>query len=70
VKPMSFSASGTSASGTAKCCSPGRVGDRINHPTAIIGSRTNMRSLRWYGFAAGYAGELADKSLVFHPHPR
>jgi hypothetical protein len=32
------------------------------HPDPTIGSCTHMRGVRWRCFAAGYAGELTDKS--------
>jgi hypothetical protein len=34
---------------------------------ATIGSRTNMRSLRWRRLATGDAGKLTDKSQMFRP---
>ena len=37
------------------------------HPDTAIGSGPHMRGLRWRGFAAGDAGELADKGQVPHP---
>jgi len=40
------------------------------HPHPTIGSCPHMRRLRRRCFAAGYAGELTDKSQVLHPTVR